>query len=425
MAANKFDRICIATSYSAAVEPRAPRYAAAIARMCPNTEVLFVDCVPAGAQSPEVTDFASLANVRRHTVRFAWRGGRRLTLAAEKAYQVLSQTRFSLTGRPSTAAFSTRSIELRRYLLGTKANLYGGFNIDALLPVSSAARKYRVPWFFDCQEYYSDMSHEQSENERAMIRTAEREFLPHCNLVLAATPQIAGRLELDYGLKGVLPLDNAPPLDPGPFPPPSGQFSLYWRNGVLDLGGRGLEQVFRAMALLPEEIVLYIQGRLPRDGAGRGEALMRELGIQNRVVTLPPYAPNQAIQMAAPHLIGLCPEQLIGENLNLTSSNKLFDYMMAGLAIVASDTAGLRDVIRRSRAGLLFPAGDPGAMADCIQRLYANRGELADLRQRARAFAQAEGNLEFQVARLRDALDARVFGPAGVELAPEGRPQSA
>ena len=414
-------RVCIATSYPAIAEPRSPRYAAAIARMLPHAEVLYVDCLPIGETSPEPADFEGLPNLRRHTIQFAWRGGGQARLVTEKASWLLGRTRFSLTGHATAAAFSTRAIELRRFLLRTPANLYGGFNIDTLLPVWQAARKHGARFFFDCQEYYSDMAHDQTSTERAIIRTTEKNCLPDCALVLAATPQIAERLEHDYRLLGVLPLDNAPPIFNGPFPPRADGFSLYWRNGVIDLGYRGLAEVLRALALLPESIKLYIQGRPSSQGGGaRVDDLIRELRLEGRVIAVPPYMPSEAVSMAAPYSVGLCPEQLLGENLNLTASNKLFDYLMAGLGVVASSTAGLRDVIRRSRAGELFPPSDFGAMADRIYSLHSDPSRLAQLRSNARAFALAEGNLEFQISKLRTALEAKVFGPAGLEIASPG-----
>lgn len=261
------------------------------------------------------------------------------------------------------------------------------------------------------------MAHDQTTTERAMIRSTERNCLPDCALVLAATPQIAAQLEHDYGLRGVLSLDNAPPLFHGPFPPRVDGFSIYWRNGVIDLGCRGLGEVLRALALLPEAIKLYIQGRPSSQGGGARVAdLIRELRLEGRVTILPPYLPNEAVRMASPYSVGLCPEQFLGENLNLTASNKLFDYLMAGLGVVASSTAGLTDVIRRSQGGDLFPPGDFGAMADRIYGLYRDPARLAHLRANARTFALAEGNLEFQIRKLRLALEARVFGPAGLEI---------
>lgn len=374
-----------------------------------------MDCVPIGTTSPEPTDFRGLPNLRRHTVRFAWRKGAQGQLAIEKGMHYLSRARFTVTGHATAAAFSTRAIELQRFLLRTPASLYGGFNIDALLPVREAARKWRGQFFFDCQEYYSDMAHGQTTTERDMIRHIERNSLRDCSLVLAATPQIAGKLESDYGLRGVLSLDNAPPRFYGPFPPPVDGFSLYWRNGVVDLGYRGLGEVLRALALLPAPIRLYVQGRPSAQGGSvRVAALINELALEGRVIFVPPYLPDEAVQMAAPYSVGLCPEQLLGENLNLTASNKLFDYLMAGLGVVASGTAGLRDVIRRSGAGLLFPPGDSGAMADQIHRLYTDASRLRELRANAREFALREGNLEFQLAKLRAALDDRILGPAGV-----------
>lgn len=404
-------RVCIATSYAIHSDPRAPRYAAAIAKFLPNAEVLFVDCVPRGQTADEPIDFAGLPNVRRHTVRYPWRGSGVPELFIRKVQQKSARALFVATGHCFLHGFTTRSIDLAHYLHGIQAEFYGGFNIDALLPVWQTARKHHAPMFFDCQEYYSDMAHDQSETERAMIRHAEREYLKDCALVLAATPQIADRLGDVYGLSEILPLDNAAPLHRGDFPRTSNRFSLYWRNGVVDVGSRGLGEALRAVALLPPEIQLYIQGRTASDGGERVNSLIRELAIEDRVVILPPFLPDEAVEVASHHAVGLCPEQLIGENLMLTASNKLFDYLMAGLAVVASETAGLRDVIRRSEGGLLYPPGDPGAMADRIHRLYSDRSLLNRLRHNAREFALREGNLEAQVSKLCAAIERRVFSP--------------
>ena len=52
-----------------------------------------------------------------------------------------------------------------------------------------------------------------------------------------------------------------------------------------------------------------------------------------------------------------------------TSPLKLFEFMAAGLAVLAPNLAGISEVLRSEENGLLFPAGDVQAMAAAIVRL--------------------------------------------------------
>ena len=69
-----------------------------------------------------------------------------------------------------------------------------------------------------------------------------------------------------------------------------------------------------------------------------------------------------------------------------TSPLKLFDYMAAGVPIVASDLPSIREVLTDGDNALLMPPDDPVALAATIRRLLVNPG-LAD-RLRRTAFEQ-------------------------------------
>jgi glycosyltransferase involved in cell wall biosynthesis len=66
---------------------------------------------------------------------------------------------------------------------------------------------------------------------------------------------------------------------------------------------------------------------------------------------------------------------------------KLFEYLAAGLAVIASDLPGIRDVV--GDTALLVPAGDPPVLAAAISRLVADPGERARLGSAARVLAQS------------------------------------
>jgi hypothetical protein len=402
-------RICVATSYGATEEPRGPRYAAEIARMDPNFEVVFVDCVPRGRKALRSVEFRNLPNVTCKSWYFPWKGGGKPGLFVEKIKQRIAWRSFAKGGAPRTAGLSTRSVGLERMLIAERADLYFGFNIDSLLPVYNAARASGGLFMFDCHEIHAEMSYEQSDIERAMIRAVQSLCFPSATLVLAASPQAAEYIESNFGIRDVLPLVNCAPLTDIPVQPANDGFKLYWRNSTLDLGPRGLSDILGAMPLLPADITLYLQGRPAQDGQFRVENAIRELGIADRVVILPPYRLEDAVTAALPYTIGLSLESPASINLNLTTSNKFFEYAMAGLAIISSGTEGLRHIVAAADLGLLYQAGDPADLARQIVRLYEDPALLARLRSNARQYALGEGNLEFQLRLFRETFFRRVM----------------
>ncbi|NWG15497.1 MAG: glycosyltransferase [Chloroflexi bacterium] len=66
---------------------------------------------------------------------------------------------------------------------------------------------------------------------------------------------------------------------------------------------------------------------------------------------------------------------------------KLFEYMAAGRAIVASDLPGWADVVQDGQTALLTPPGDAGALAAALTRLRDDPAQRERLGQQARARA--------------------------------------
>ncbi|MED5331057.1 MAG: glycosyltransferase family 4 protein [Planctomycetota bacterium] len=64
---------------------------------------------------------------------------------------------------------------------------------------------------------------------------------------------------------------------------------------------------------------------------------------------------------------------------------KLFEYMAAGLAVVAPDQENIREVIAHEENGLLFDPGDPEAMPSAVARLAEDRLLREELGKSGRA----------------------------------------
>ena len=98
-----------------------------------------------------------------------------------------------------------------------------------------------------------------------------------------------------------------------------------------------------------------------------------------------------------------------------TSPLKLFDYMAAGVPIVASDLPALREVLRHEQNALLATPGDPDSFAAAVQRILADpRWQPASVRRPARTSIAIAGTPAPSTAGLprRDAPASASTTPA-------------
>jgi GT2 family glycosyltransferase/glycosyltransferase involved in cell wall biosynthesis len=99
----------------------------------------------------------------------------------------------------------------------------------------------------------------------------------------------------------------------------------------------------------------------------------------------------------------------------------------AGAPVVASDLGGTAEMVRHEVDGLLFPAGDAGALAASLRRLMDEPGLL----DRLRAGIERPMSIEADAAQLRQlygellpSLPRSGYGAASPELAPNPEPRA-
>jgi glycosyltransferase involved in cell wall biosynthesis len=371
-------------------------------RAFPDAEIVFVDCSP--AQMPRRNDPPILLNcgVVRKTFEFPTRSSDPLRLFRRKILTGIGRALFALLGIASEPVFGDRTQGLAKFLSTCPADLYIAHNVDTLPAVARVLRKFRAAIVFDCMEFYSGMGDGQSPLESKAVKRIESVLLPQCALVLASSDLLAIALSDTYGISTPLASYNVPPveLELPQKPMHADGLNLYWRNSVIGFGQRGLEDAIQALALLPSDVRLFLQGRLPPGNERDLNRLVETLKVADRVTILPPYAAGDAVLQAADFDIGLCLERSGPRNHDLTVSNKMFDYHMAGLAVVTSNLPSLAAIIDRSHGGLAYEAGNVSSLAEVILRLRSAPSLLRELQDNARRFALERANLEQEIGAL-------------------------
>jgi glycosyltransferase involved in cell wall biosynthesis len=132
---------------------------------------------------------------------------------------------------------------------------------------------------------------------------------------------------------------------------------------------RGIAVLVRAM---PHIIKRYPAVKLSIVGDGTEkralERLAAELGVADRIVFHGWARFDRVPGFIADSTICLIPH-LKSEHTETTVPNKIFDYMVFGKPVVASDCAPLARIIRDARCGQVFRSGDTKDLADKVVSL--------------------------------------------------------
>lgn len=150
--------------------------------------------------------------------------------------------------------------------------------------------------------------------------------------------------------------------------------------------GRGVEHILQAAGLLPQ-VDFQIVGGHPEDLA-RWQKRVQNLGLKN--LSFAGFVPNQMVptHLWAADLL-LMPYGLACPTVDWMSPLKMFEYMAAGRAIVASDLPAIKEVLTHGENAWLCAPDSGEALADAMKRLLKNPAQADHLAEKARA--QVEG----------------------------------
>jgi glycosyltransferase involved in cell wall biosynthesis len=164
---------------------------------------------------------------------------------------------------------------------------------------------------------------------------------------------------------------------------------------------KGVDVLLEAIALVPAVRGLIVGGHEAEPDLGRVRGLAERLGIAARVTFTGLVAPGHVPDLLRTATILALPNPASAISNRFTSPLKLFEYMAAGRAIVASDLPSVREVLHDGVDALLVPPGDAVALAGAIRRLVAEPALAEQLGRRA-----AEAAPRYSWSRRAERLEA-------------------
>lgn len=180
--------------------------------------------------------------------------------------------------------------------------------------------------------------------------------------------------------------------------------SLHWFSQTIG-PGRGLEMLLNALPKIKTECEVHLRGNYSSSTRSWLEPLIPN-AWRNKFFIHPTVLNSELLSRIAEHDIGLALEPSSVLSTNLTISNKLFQYLQAGLAVVATDTTGQQEILGRCpEAGTLIPADNESALAISLNTLLENPERLKDAKNAALRFAQDQLCWERQANTIVRAVD--------------------
>ena len=173
------------------------------------------------------------------------------------------------------------------------------------------------------------------------------------------------------------------------------------------IDGRNLQNLVRAIALLPKDVGLvllgegYLQQPLLK--------LARELGVENRVHILPPVPVNEVSHTIADASLAavLISTEVLSYKWSLP--NKFFEAVAAGLPILAGQGVDIGQQMAQYDLGFICHPKEPQSIADGIAHLLEDQNQKHYRQQVIQA--QAELNWEVEEQKLFSLYDAILGKP--------------
>lgn len=250
----------------------------------------------------------------------------------------------------------------------------------------SAARSTGAFCVCDFHEWYSEnVSWNYAKNgwgphpapKKRAYRLAERLVLWRADAVITVCDSIASELSAmhPFGRGKVEVIRNIPPLRRSgkSYPSlkeelglPPGRFLLLWQGGTGP--SRLLEPIIESLALAPN-VTFVIRGPSLDVFGDAYRELAARAGVADRVVLLPPVPSADVVDAANGADAGIWTLPNLSKNFYYALPNKIFEYMAAGLPVLAANFPEARKMVEGNAIGLCFDPYDPKSIAAQIRKL--------------------------------------------------------
>jgi glycosyltransferase involved in cell wall biosynthesis len=259
------------------------------------------------------------------------------------------------------------SLRMLRRVLRFRPEIVHGNDVNTLLPAWLAAKLVSARLVYDAHEISADR--EGYSDRVSLVRFLERSLGNSADARLTTTQMRGDWFRENYGFRNVHVVQNRPAFSDvsssrlrKTFSVPDDSLVLLYQGGLQI--GRGLRNLIQAVRKVPG-VHLALIG----DGPQRQELYNESVDLRERVHFVGQVGLAELPYWTASADVGIQVLRNTCLNHYTTDSNKLFEYVMGGLPVVASDFPEIRYIVDRWQLGILVDPEDIGSIAAAIRTL--------------------------------------------------------
>lgn len=312
--------------------------------------------------------------------------GRRRGNCCRKSELPFRTFRFRMLFHKGFLFYSFFNIRLFFYLLFHNYDLLISNDLDTLLPNFLVAKLKRKSLVYDSHEYFTGVPELRGRKFVTWFwKTLEKRMFPRLKHVMTVSDSLALQYEKEYGVHPVtvrncsLSSSGLKGFSRNEMGVKPGDLLLIFQGGGINIE-RGGEELIEAMHFI-EDVTLIV--------AGSGDVIaslknrVRDPGLSDRIIFLDMMPWNELMKYTRSADAGLSLDKDTNLNYRFSLPNKLFDYISAGIPVIAGNLPEVAGIINKYGCGIIIPEITPEAICDALSTLKNDPGLLNKLRQNA------------------------------------------
>ncbi len=294
--------------------------------------------------------------------------------------------RFRMLFRRGFLFYKFFNLRLFFYLFFNRFDLLVANDLDTLLPNFLVSKLKHIPIVYDSHEYFTGVPEIQ---QRPLVKwvwtTIEKMIFPHLKYIMTVSESIAGQYENEYGIRPIT-IRNCSGSTSHIIPLTREELGIRPDHLLLLLQGAGInidrggEELIEAV-YLTENVSLLIIGS--GDIIENLKTRVKELDLSDRVKFIQKVPWEELMRYTKGADAGLSLDKPTNMNYEFSLPNKLFDYISAGIPVIAGDLAEVRKVLKENSCGIIIDKVTPELISDAISALRDNPLKLAELKRNA------------------------------------------
>lgn len=294
--------------------------------------------------------------------------------------------RFRMIFKRGFLFYAFFNIRLFGFLLLNRYDLLVSNDLDTLLPNYLVSNLKHLPLVYDSHEYFTGVPEIQ---DRPLVRWVwkriEEIVFPGLKHVMTVSDSIANQYKSEYGLKP-LTVRNCSIKTEQIIPFSREELEISPDHLLLILQGTGInvdrggEELIDAVSLTDKVSLLVI-------GSGNQFEFLKnkvsQMGLPRQIKFIKKLAWKELMRYTRSADAGLSLDKNSNMNYNFSLPNKIFDYLSAGIPVIATDLPEIAKIVNGYNCGILISEPTPEEIAKAIIYLRDNRDLLAGLKHNA------------------------------------------